>query len=92
MRVTVSHNVDIECEVDVSIEDVILELNTMADRDDVVRRKVSAIDSASKVIATIGFAPLAEMKSVPLATAFMLRERLLPIVLWCEERILKGET
>lgn len=89
MKVNAWKNIDLEVEVDVSIEDLIQELNDIASSTDGWRRKLSAIDGASKVLSLIGTAPLEQM-SPHLSTARAIRERLLPLVVWAERQLLES--
>lgn len=53
MKVNAWKNIDVECEVDVSLEDCINEMLGMADEEGMPRRKLSAIDGATKIMEKI---------------------------------------
>ena len=89
MKVNAWKNIDLEVEADVSIEDLIQELNDIASSTDGWRRKLSAIDGASKVLSLIGTDPLERM-SPHISTAQAIRERLLPLVVWAERQLLES--
>lgn len=50
MKVNAWKNVDIECEVDVSLDDCINELLGIADEEGMPLRKLQAIDGATKIM------------------------------------------
>lgn len=90
MKVNAWKNIDIEVEVDVSVEDVVHELGDIANSDDGWRRKLSAIDGASKVLELIGVEPLDNISGNRSSIAKALRDRLLPIVLWSERELMEA--
>jgi len=90
MKVNAWKNIDLEVEVDVSIDDLIQELHDIASSTDGWRRKLSAIDGASKVLSLIGSEPLEQLSSHRLHTAQAIRDRLLPLVVWAERQLLES--
>lgn len=50
MKVNAWKNIDIECEVEVTLDDCINEMIDVANSDDGSRRKLSALDGATKVL------------------------------------------
>lgn len=54
MKVNAYKTVEVECEVEVSLDDCINEMMDIANNTDGVRRKLSAIDGATKILAKIG--------------------------------------
>lgn len=90
MKVNAWKNIDVEVECDVSVEDVVRELRDIADSEDGWRRKLSAIDGASKVLELIGVEPLDNIAGTRALIAKALRERLLPIVLWAERELMEA--
>lgn len=50
MKVNAWKNIDIETEVDVSLDDCIVEMLNIANSEDGSRRKLSAIDGATKIL------------------------------------------
>ena len=90
MKVNAWKNIDLEVEVDVSIDDLIQELHDIASSTDGWRRKLSAIDGASKVLSLIGTGPLMMIDGDTSGPAQALRERLLPLVVWAERQLLES--
>lgn len=90
MKVNAWKNIDVEVEVDVQIEDVVRELQEIGNSEDGWRRKLSAIDAASKVLECIGIDPLENIGGNRSGIAKGLRERLLPIVLWAERELMEA--
>ena len=76
MKVNAWKNVDVECEVEVDLDDCIVELLNIADSEDGRRRKISAVDGATKILERITPQVVAELfRANPLAVE-MLRARL----------------
>ncbi len=86
MKVTAWKTVEVECEVDVCLDDVIATLNEMAEPATSHREKLRAIDGASTVLQKIGAGPLEKLVNSTGTTAAALLERLRPIVEWCEKQ------
>ena len=76
MKVNAWKNVDIECEVDVTLDDCINEMLDIANSEDGPRRKLSAIDGATKVLEKITPDMVAELLSKNPAAVVLIRGRL----------------
>lgn len=76
MKVNTWKNVDIECEVDVSLEDCINEMFDIANSEDGWRRKISAVDGATKILQKIPPEMFAEYFSKQPGSLAIIRERL----------------
>lgn len=76
MKVNAWKNVDIECEVDVSLEDCINELLDIANSEDGQRRKLQAIDGATKIMERITPDIVGELLSKNPAAIELIRTRL----------------
>jgi hypothetical protein len=74
MKVNAWKNIDVECEVDVSLDDCISELLGIADEDGMPRRKLQAIDGATRILERIT-PEMVESKLSPGAVS-SIRERL----------------
>jgi hypothetical protein len=86
VKVTAYKTVDVECEVDVSIDDVIATMLEVAENSESKREKLRAIDGASKVLELIGAGPLCSLTNSTNDIAVRLLQRLRPIVEWCEKQ------
>lgn len=53
MKVNVYKNIDVECEVEVKLEDCINEMIDIANKEEMPMRKLQAIDGATKVLERI---------------------------------------
>lgn len=89
MKVSAWKTVAVKVEVDVKIDDVIRELHDIAASTDGLRRKLFAINEASKILSLIGPDPLEQLPN-RLHAAKAIRDRLLPIVVWAERQLLES--
>ena len=76
MRVNAWKNVDVECEVEVDLNDCIVEMLNIADSEDGRRRKISAVDGAAKILERITPQIVAEVFSANPLAVEILRARL----------------
>lgn len=85
MKVNAWKNIDVEVEVDVEIEDVLRGLMEAAEEDGMYWRKLSAIDTATKILEKLGTAPLAlvESEESKVKAAENIMQRLGPLLAWC---------
>lgn len=84
MRVTAWKTVEVECEVDVEISDVLASMKDTAEHG-TDREKVRAIDSATKVLELIGCDPLAIVKADHDKIADGILQRIGPLIEWCNQ-------
>lgn len=90
MKVNAWKKIDLEVEVDVSIEDLIQELDNDARELCSWHRKMQAINAASKILSVIGTGPLMMIDGDTSGPAQAIRERLLPLVVWAERQLLES--
>ena len=76
MKVNAWKNIDIECEVDVSLDDCINDLHDIANSEDGPRRKLQAIDGATKIMEKITPDMVGERLAKNPAAIEMIRQRL----------------
>lgn len=76
MKVTIWKNVDIEAEADVEIEDCINELLDIANSEDGPRRKILAIDGATKILERITPTQVEELLHINPGAVKLIRDRL----------------
>ena len=84
MKITTCQSIDVEVEVDVQLEDVLAELSGQIDESG-TRRKLAAIDAATKILERIGVAPLSILTNTTNAgnVAAQLSNRLRLLNQWC---------
>lgn len=77
MKVNAWKNIDIETEVDVSLDDCITEMLSVADEDGMPSRKLLAIDGATKVLERISPELVADRLQANPRAIELIRSRLL---------------
>jgi len=92
VKVNAWKNIDVEVEVDVQIEDVLNELDSIAGEEGLPKRKCAALDQATRIIEKLGVpAPLNNLDVAGrLHAAKLLRDRLAALLAWCDEVAAKG--
>lgn len=76
MKVNAWKNIDVEVEVDVSLDDCINELIDTANEEGLARRKLAAIDGATKILSKITPDMVGEHLAANPAAIAMIRDRL----------------
>jgi hypothetical protein len=92
VKVNAWKTIDVEVEVDVQLEDVLNEIGSIADEEGMPKRKLAAIDQATRIVEKLGVEPLRTLRagSVRLGAAVLLRGRLAAFLAWCDEVERKG--
>lgn len=75
MKVNAWKNIDVECEVEVSLDDCIHEMLDMANSEDGMSRKYVAVDGATRILAALNPQELLQKGNVEQVKK-LLRERL----------------
>lgn len=76
MKVSTCKNMDVEVEVDVSLDDCIGELLGMAGEEDAPRRKAQAVDGATKILARVAPRDIQKILDKNPGALSLIRERL----------------
>lgn len=76
MKVNAWKNIDIECEVDVCLDDCIVELLSIANEEGMPNRKLQAIDGATKILERVTPDIVGEILSKNPAAIELIRQRL----------------